>query len=218
MASTQYDVVVFSPHPDDAEFAMGGTIAKMAESGWEVVIVDLTDGEPTPLGTKQLRQEEAEKASRILGVEKRICLDMPNRYLQANLENRRKLAEIIRLHQPDLIFGPVVPDYHPDHIEAAKLLQAENRRIYAFSAVPPPNLPLTLDSHNCSLDDSKYVEDVAKMYPNIELHKIITAQCSFFRDLEIYNRYAEIPVAIPFNRSWIEEINAECIKLGLPTQ
>ena len=117
-------VLIVSPHPDDAEFAMGGTIAKMVESGWEVVMVDLTDGEPTPFGSKEIRQKEKEKASRILGVEKRKCLGMPNRYLLVNLENRRKLAEEIRLNQPDLLFGPVAPDYHPDHIEAAKLLIA----------------------------------------------------------------------------------------------
>ena len=116
--------LVVSPHPDDAEFAMGGTIAKMVESGWGGIVVDLTDGEPTPFGSKEIRRKEKERAARILGVEKRICLDMPNRYLRATLENRRKLAEIIRLHQPDMIFGPVVPDYHPDHIEAAKLLDA----------------------------------------------------------------------------------------------
>lgn len=115
--------MIVSAHPDDAELAMGGTIVKMIESGWDVVVVDLTDGEPTPLGTKELRLEETEKASRILGLEKRICLEMPNRYLQTNLENRKKLAEQIRLNKPDLIFGPVIPDYHPDHIETAKLVE-----------------------------------------------------------------------------------------------
>jgi bacillithiol biosynthesis deacetylase BshB1 len=113
--------MIIAAHPDDAEFAMGGTIAKMIESGWDVVIVDLTDGDPTPFGTKQLREKETQKANQILGIKKRICLEMPNRYLQANLENRRKLAEIIRLNRPDLLFGPVMPDYHPDHIEASKL-------------------------------------------------------------------------------------------------
>ena len=49
---------------------------------------------------------------------------MPNRYLQATLENRKKLAEIIRLNQPDLLFGPAMPDYHPDHIETTKLVKA----------------------------------------------------------------------------------------------
>lgn len=114
--------MIISPHPDDAELAMGGTIVKMIESGWEVVVVDLTDGEPTPHGSKEIRQAETKEASRILGIKNRNCLEMPNRYLQANLENRRKLAEIIRLNQPNVLFGPTLPDYHPDHVEAAKLI------------------------------------------------------------------------------------------------
>lgn len=117
-------VLIISPHPDDAEFAMGGTVAKMIKSGWAVTVVDLTDGEPTPFGSKKLRKKETEQANHILGIRNRICLDMPNRYLRADLENRRKLAEVIRLNQPDIIFGPVVPDYHPDHVEAAGLLEA----------------------------------------------------------------------------------------------
>lgn len=115
--------MIIAPHPDDAELAMGGTIAKMIESGWDVVVIDLTDGEPTPFGSKQLRQEETEKANHILGIKKRICLEMPNRYLQAALENRKKLAEVIRLNQPDLLFGPVMPDQHPDHVAAAELIK-----------------------------------------------------------------------------------------------
>jgi LmbE family N-acetylglucosaminyl deacetylase len=53
-----------------------------------------------------------------------MCLQMPNRYLQATLDNRRKLAEVIRLKQPGLLFGPMSDDYHPDHVETAKLVQA----------------------------------------------------------------------------------------------
>jgi bacillithiol biosynthesis deacetylase BshB1 len=116
-------VLIIAPHPDDAEFAMGGTIVKMVESGWDVIVVDLTDGEPTPFGSKEQRAKEAQEASCILGINKRTCLEMPNRYLRATFENRRKLSEIIRLNQPDLIFGPVLPDYHPDHVEAAKLIE-----------------------------------------------------------------------------------------------
>lgn len=115
--------MVIAPHPDDAELAMGGTIAKMIESGWDVIVVDLTDGEPTPFGSRDQRHQETMLASRILNIEERICLEMPNRYLQANLENRKKLAEIIRLNQPDMLFGPMTPDYHPDHVEAAKMVE-----------------------------------------------------------------------------------------------
>lgn len=116
-------VMIIAPHPDDAELAMGGTIVKMAESGLDVVVVDLTDGEPTPFGSKKQRAKEAKEASCILGINKRTCLEMPNRYLQATLENRRILAQIIRMNRPDMIFGPVLPDYHPDHVEAAKLIE-----------------------------------------------------------------------------------------------
>jgi bacillithiol biosynthesis deacetylase BshB1 len=116
-------VMIVAPHPDDAELAMGGTIVRMIESGWEVVVIDLTDGEPTPFGSEEVRREETEEASRILGIKQRRCLGMPNRYLQANLENRRKLAEVIREYQPALLFGPTTPDYHPDHVETARLVE-----------------------------------------------------------------------------------------------
>ena len=116
--------LIAAPHPDDAELAMGGTIAKMLEAGWKVVIADLTDGEPTPFGAREKRKQETQEANRILGITKRLCLDMPNRNLRATLENRRKLAEVIRLHTPDIIFAPAMPDYHPDHVAAAELADA----------------------------------------------------------------------------------------------
>jgi bacillithiol biosynthesis deacetylase BshB1 len=117
-------VLIVAPHPDDAELAMGGTIAKMIDAGWNVTIVDLTNGEPTPLGSEQIRKKETRNASKALGIKNRICLDLPNRYLQPTLENRRKLAEVIRLYQPDLLFGPVMPDLHPDHVVAANLINS----------------------------------------------------------------------------------------------
>jgi bacillithiol biosynthesis deacetylase BshB1 len=122
MSRTMKKILVISPHPDDAELAMGGTIAMMIELGWDVTVVDLTNGEPTPFGSKQLRIKETRRASKILGVRKRFCLEMPNRYLQATLENRRKLAEIIRLNCPDVLFGPILPDYHPDHVASVDII------------------------------------------------------------------------------------------------
>jgi len=116
--------LIVAPHPDDAELAMGGTIAKMIADGWDVNVVDLTNGEPTPLGSTELRRAETQKASEILGIKKRLCLDMPNRYLQPRLENRRKLGEVIRVHKPEMLFGPVLPDLHPDHVAAAALVTA----------------------------------------------------------------------------------------------
>jgi LmbE family N-acetylglucosaminyl deacetylase len=41
-----YDALVLSAHPDDAESQMGGTLAKLADKGQRILIVDMTDGEP----------------------------------------------------------------------------------------------------------------------------------------------------------------------------
>jgi bacillithiol biosynthesis deacetylase BshB1 len=116
--------LIVAPHPDDAELAMGGTIVKMIAAGWEVVLVDLTDGEPTPFGSKEIRAKETQIASDILGIKTRICMNMPNRSLQSTIENRKKLAEAIRLNRPDVLFGPVIPDWHPDHKAAFELIEA----------------------------------------------------------------------------------------------
>jgi len=52
------DVLVIAPHPDDAELGMGGTIALMRTRGLAVGILDLTDGEPTPRGSAEIRARE----------------------------------------------------------------------------------------------------------------------------------------------------------------
>ena len=56
------NIVVVAPHPDDAELGMGGTIARLVNEGHDVLIVDLTDGEPTPQGSPSKRVAEAEAA------------------------------------------------------------------------------------------------------------------------------------------------------------
>jgi len=116
------NILIIAPHPDDAELAMAGTIAKMVESGLDVTIIDLTDGEPTPFGSKQIRKEETARATEILQIKNRSCLNLPNRYLYPTLKNRKKIAEAIRIYQPDVLFGPAEPDLHPDHIAARELI------------------------------------------------------------------------------------------------
>jgi bacillithiol biosynthesis deacetylase BshB1 len=116
--------MIVAPHPDDAELAMGASLAAMVAAGWDVFVLDLTDGEPTPQGSPQRRARETEKATAVLQLSRRACLAWPNRYLEANLENRRRLAEEIRRYQPDLLFGPLLPDDHPDHVATAALIPA----------------------------------------------------------------------------------------------
>ena len=46
------DILVVAPHPDDAELAMAGAILHFKSEGLRVGILDLTDGEPTPHGSR----------------------------------------------------------------------------------------------------------------------------------------------------------------------
>lgn len=123
MHESQKRALVFAPHPDDAEIGMGATIVKMLAEGWEVVIAELTNGEPTPAGSPEIRLAERDAATKIMGVKERICLGLPNRYLQVNLEYTRTIAETIRKYRPHIIFITYRPDAHPDHVHGGELVE-----------------------------------------------------------------------------------------------
>ncbi len=122
------DAMCIGAHPDDVEIGMGATVAKMVREGWKVAIVDLTNGEPTPHGTPEIRAEESARAAQILGVQRRT-LSQPNRYLFDTVEARTELAECIRELQPRILFLPYATDAHPDHIAASSIATAA--RFYA---------------------------------------------------------------------------------------
>ena len=118
------DVLVIAPHPDDAELGMGGTIALMRARGLAVGILDLTDGEPTPLGSPETRARETAAATDTLSVEWRENLGLPNRRLRATLTARGALAGVIRRTRPRWLFAPHWIDAHPDHVAATRLTEA----------------------------------------------------------------------------------------------
>jgi bacillithiol biosynthesis deacetylase BshB1 len=117
------DALVVAPHPDDAELGMGGTIVRLIQAGWKLGILDLTDGEPTPLGSPERRAAETAAANSALGSPWRKNLGLPNRNLEASLLFRRALAAEFRRVRPRLIFAPYWEDAHPDHTAAAKLVE-----------------------------------------------------------------------------------------------
>jgi bacillithiol biosynthesis deacetylase BshB1 len=117
------DALVVAPHPDDAELGMGGTIVRLTERGWKVGILDLTSGEPTPLGSLERRAAETVAATVALGNPWRHNLGLPNRSLEPSLLYRRALAAVFRRVTPRLLFAPFWEDAHPDHTAATKLVE-----------------------------------------------------------------------------------------------
>jgi N-acetylglucosamine malate deacetylase 1 len=116
------NILIVGPHPDDQELGMGGTIAKLAAQGHHVLLLDMTNGEPTPHGSPELRAREAAKAAEVLGVT-RITLPFPNRTLTHSIEARHAVAGVIRQHQAQIVFTPYFHDAHPDHIATTRIVE-----------------------------------------------------------------------------------------------
>jgi bacillithiol biosynthesis deacetylase BshB1 len=116
------NILVFGPHPDDQELGMGGTIARLADQGHDVVLVDMTDGEPTPHGDPATRLQEATRAAEILDV-RRVEIGLPNRTVEHTVEARHRVAGVIREEQAQVLFVPYFRDAHPDHRATTRIVE-----------------------------------------------------------------------------------------------
>jgi len=131
-------MLIAGPHPDDQELGMGGTIIRLASQGHHLLLLDVTNGEPTPLGTPETRRQEAADALGVLrdaaakfaernntepGSIVRVCLGLPNRYVEHTIENRHAIAGAIRAWQAEALFTPFFQDAHPDHLAVTRLVE-----------------------------------------------------------------------------------------------
>lgn len=126
VADQMLDIVFTSPHPDDLEIGMGGTIARCVELGYRVGMIHMTSGEPTPRGSVELRAAETQEAAEILGAHVCETLDMPNRELMDCPENRYKLATVLRRYKPKVLVGMAgrTVAASPDHYQAQLITEA----------------------------------------------------------------------------------------------
>ena len=123
MSTTDVDLLVFGPHPDDIEISCGGLVASMVARGYRVGLVDMTRGETGTRGTPEERLREAAAAAEVLGAAFRENLELPDGQLSSSEEARRKVIEAIRRYRPRILVGPYTTDYHPDHAATGRLLQ-----------------------------------------------------------------------------------------------
>ena len=115
------DVLAVFPHPDDAEFLCGGTLARAADLGHATGILDLTAGELGTRGSAEIRAREAKAAAHALGVSVRECLGLPDARLENGPDARVRLVEAIRRLRPRVVILPYSTGRHPDHRIASRL-------------------------------------------------------------------------------------------------
>lgn len=145
MDDERLDVIFAMPHPDDLEITCGGTIASLAQRGYKVGMLHLTDGEPTPLGTPETRAAEAAEAARALGATWMRMLPLVNRELMDCPANRYQVATVFRRWRPRVVVAMHgrTPGASPDHYQAQLLVEAA--RFYSqltkwddrFDGTPP---------------------------------------------------------------------------------
>ncbi|MCR9016628.1 bacillithiol biosynthesis deacetylase BshB1 [Aquiflexum gelatinilyticum] len=109
------DILVIAAHPDDAELACSGTIAAQVAKGYKVGILDLTKGEMGTRGTPEIRMQESEEASKILGVSIRENLGFKDIFFRDDDSHRLEIVKIIRKYKPEIVLANAVTDRHPDH-------------------------------------------------------------------------------------------------------
>lgn len=114
---------------------MGGTIARLASQGHSVTLLDMTNGEPTPNGSPEVRAKEAVAASEALGAPgnpvRRMMLGdgaegtprLRNRYVEHSIEARHLVAGVMRAVQAQIVFVPYFEDAHPDHIAVTRIVE-----------------------------------------------------------------------------------------------
>ena len=104
------DVLVITPHPDDAEFGVAGTVVHWVQEGKKVVFVVTTNGDKgtsdrdmKPEKLAEIRQQEQLAAARVLGVSGVEFLGYPDQGLEDTPQLRKDLVRLIRTYQPDTV-------------------------------------------------------------------------------------------------------------------
>jgi len=101
------DILVITPHPDDAEFGVAGTIARQTQKGEQAVYAVCTNGDKgtsdihlKPEQLAEIRKKEQIAAAEVLGVSEVIFLDYPDQGLEDTPEFRKKIVRLIRQYRP----------------------------------------------------------------------------------------------------------------------
>jgi len=117
----ELDVLSIVAHPDDTELTCGGTVIKMAEAGYRVGVLDLTAGESGSRGNAALRDREAARASKVMGLAHRENLGLPDAGIENIREYKMKIAQKIRDLRPRTVILPYWEGRHPDHYTTGRI-------------------------------------------------------------------------------------------------
>jgi LmbE family N-acetylglucosaminyl deacetylase len=131
MTKPAYAIVV-TPHPDDAEYGIAGTVARWTKEGKDVIYVVCTNGDKGTADMKmkqemlaKIREKEQLDAAKVLGVREVIFLRHPDQGLDDTYEFRKQIVRLIRTYRPDIVAttNPYIHYlWHRDHRIAGQVV------------------------------------------------------------------------------------------------
>ncbi len=127
MENLELDVLAIFAHPDDMELTVGGTLLKMKSKGYKTGALDITQGEMGTRGSVEGRALEAEEAARILKLDTRENLSLPDGHVWVTEETRTKLVRVLRRLKPKIVLTHQADDPHPDHNHITQLVRESAR-------------------------------------------------------------------------------------------
>jgi len=122
MEHIKLDILAIAAHPDDVELGCAGTLMTHARLGKRIGIVDLTEGELGTRGTAETRKQEAEDAAKIMKLDVRENLGLPDGFFENKREHRMAVVKAVRKYCPDIVLANAPEDRHPDHGRASQLI------------------------------------------------------------------------------------------------
>src|SRR4051812_23071252 len=123
----ELDILAIFSHPDDAELTMAGTLLKLKALGHRVGVADMTRGEMGTRGTPEIRAQEALDAAKVMNLDLRVNLELPDGHLMLNEESRQTVVRAVRRYQPRVLFTSHWDDPHPDHAATARIVREAAR-------------------------------------------------------------------------------------------
>jgi len=120
-------VLAVGAHPDDLEIICGGTLARFAREGHDVVMCNVTTGNRgsfvhTAEEIARIRLGEARRAAEVIGAE-HVTLGLSDTEVNAaDPEQKRLVIDLVRETRPDVVITHYPQDYMGDHDETSKLV------------------------------------------------------------------------------------------------
>lgn len=125
MDETQFelDALAIFSHPDDAELSVSGTLLRLKALGYRTGVLDMSRGEMGTRGTPELRAQEAVEASKLLQLDLRLNLGLPDGHIWLTEESRTAVVRVIRSHKPKVLLTTHWDDPHPDHANTCRIVR-----------------------------------------------------------------------------------------------